>query len=106
MFEKDVQAVENNYNSKNEMVDLEFRRFLGLKVVDRTQDPMEWWATFGIANFPSLYTTAMKYLIIPASSVPSERVFSVAGEVLSKKRNSLSPESANMIITLHANMKK
>ena len=50
-----------------------------------------------------LYNTAIKYLIIPATSVPSERIFSAAGSILNKKRNRLGPKNANIILTLNSN---
>ncbi len=46
---------------------------------------------------------AQSYLSIPATSVPAERVFSTAGNVITKKRNRLSPDTAEMIIFLHEN---
>ena len=36
-----------------------------------------------------LFEAAIKFLIIPATSIPSERVFSVSGEVLRKDRRSV-----------------
>ncbi len=41
------------------------------------------------------------YLAIPASSAPSERIFSKSGLVWEKKRGNLVPETANDIVYLH-----
>jgi len=40
---------------------------------------------------------------VPATSAPSERVFSVAGLVLQVKRSSLAPKNVNKIIFVHNN---
>jgi hypothetical protein len=42
-------------------------------------------------TFPTLFTIAMNYLPIQASSVPSERVFSSSAETDTKKRNRIHP---------------
>lgn len=46
----------------------------------------------------------MKCLGITAISVPSERVFSKAGEVLNKKRNRLKGKTVNMLLFLNKNL--
>ena len=45
-----------------------------------------------------------KYLAISASSSPSERLFSKAGQIVSSQRAQLKPEQANMIIFLAENL--
>jgi hypothetical protein len=53
--------------------------------------------------FPRIAVLARKYLAIPATSIPSERIFSSAGNTITEKRNRLTPEHAAEIIFLHEN---
>ena len=48
-------------------------------------DELKWWSA-NEKRFPVLARLAQKYLAVPATSVPSERLFSVAGWLLNKKR--------------------
>jgi hAT family C-terminal dimerisation region len=43
---------------------------------------------------------ARDYFAIPATSVPSEQAFSIAGDLISKKRNRMAPETANELMCL------
>ena len=67
------------------------------------EDALLWWRT-NEARFPTLGKLARKYLCVPATSVPSERIFSTAGHVISCRRSSLTPENADMLIFLHKNL--
>ena len=44
---------------------------------------------------------ALRVLCIPATSAPSERVFSVAGLTIAKDQARLAPHTANELIFLH-----
>jgi len=54
-------------------------------------DAFAWWKSHE-QDFPTIAQIARMYLCIPASSVPSERVFSAAGNILSAKRCNMSPQ--------------
>ena len=63
-------------------------------------NPLVWWKAHA-RKFPLISTVAKRFLCIPATSAPAERVFSVAGLAISKLRSSLLPEFANDLIFLH-----
>jgi len=48
---------------------------------------------------------AKKYLSVVATSVPCERLFSEAGQVISQKRNRLSPDRVNQLLFLNSFLK-
>ena len=47
-----------------------------------------WWKTNG-HKYPLLSAVGKKYLCVPATSVPSERVFSTAGDIVTAQRSAL-----------------
>ena len=83
----------------------EFDRYLELPQLPKIEenDPFEWWSSNKKA-YPILAKLARKYLPIPASSVPSERVFSDAGNHVTAKRNRLNPDMVNYLVFLKRNM--
>uniref|UniRef100_A0A1X7VLU2 HAT C-terminal dimerisation domain-containing protein n=1 Tax=Amphimedon queenslandica TaxID=400682 RepID=A0A1X7VLU2_AMPQE len=52
-------------------------------VLDHNSDPLEWWRK-NEERFPTLSKLARKLFCVVATSVPSERVFSVAGNIITK----------------------
>jgi hypothetical protein len=65
---------------------------------------LQWWKN-NKDKYPILAKLAKSYLCIPGTSTPSERLFSAAGNVASKKRASLSQEHVDMLTFLHCNAK-
>ena len=59
--------------------------------------PLEWWKAQQ-RSFPKLAAVARKYLAIPASEVPSEHVFSTAGQTITKRRASMDSSTVDSII--------
>ena len=68
------------------------------------QPPLLWWNSCK-GRYPLLVQLAKKYLAIPATSVPCERVFSAAGHVVNEKRSCLLPTNVNMLVFLAENLK-
>ena len=81
---------------------VEVQRYLAEQNLPRQQDPLLYWHTQKHL-YPHLYKLALQFLCTPASSVPCERVFSKAGEVISKKRNRLSPNTVKILLFLNKN---
>ena len=66
-------------------------------------DPLVWWKS-NQKHYPQLAQLARKYLCVLATSVPSERAFSVAGHIVYEKRACLLPKNINMLVFLSANL--
>ena len=63
---------------------------------------LDWWRKYG-PKFPHVAKVAQRILAIPASSTPSERVFSTAGNIITKKRACLSSENVDALVCLAMN---
>lgn len=81
---------------------LEMRRYIEESPIPREEDPLAWWDKHG-GLFPKLQEQAKKFLCAPATSVPSERLFSKAGELVSQRRSCLKDNHVNMILFLNKN---
>ena len=80
----------------------EVKSYFQERLIKRKDDPLCWWKVNG-SRFPHLENLAKKYLAIPATSTPSERVFSVAGIVVDKRRVALTPEMIDALVFLNKN---
>ena len=76
--------------------------YFGAHPLSKKENPLTWWEK-NAARYPTLAELARSLLCIPATSTPSERLFSAAGNIVSKKRASLSPEHVDMLTFLHCN---
>lgn len=91
-------------NSIQDLNQIELDKYLSLPSVGLNCNPLQWWKIFH-SEFPTLAKLAMKYLCVQGTSVPSERIFSCAGNVITDHRSSLSPEHAEELIFLSMNAK-
>lgn len=91
-----ITANANNNNQKQEASRL-VAMYLSMPTVNEDADPIMWWKIH-LNSLTPLATLARQYLACPATSVPSERLFSSAGNIIDKKRASLLPENANALI--------
>lgn len=67
-----------------------------------TGNASTWWAENRL-RFPVLSELALQYLSPPPTSVPSERRFSIAGDIYDEKRNRLDPERAETLLFIRNN---
>ena len=68
------------------------------------QDPLIWWKA-NAYRFPILSKLARELLSAPPSSVESERLFSIGGNIYTSKRNRLTPEHGEMLMFLNFNLR-
>jgi hypothetical protein len=59
-----------------------------------------WWKLHAM-RFPYLSRLARRYLTMPATSASVERLFSVAGQVVTVKRARLHPSTVTLLVFLH-----
>ena len=64
------------------------------------QAVLQWWFDHSHI-YPFLYKIVCVYLAVSASSGSSQRVFSTAGNIVTKKGNRLGSESVNNLVFLH-----
>lgn len=74
-------------------------RYKSEPMIGIEDSPQEWWSTHE-ASHSEMASLARKYLVTPATSVPCERLFSLSGHVVQKKRASLLSENVNRLVCL------
>lgn len=103
----DIVCIGESQNNEDDVVQAEVERYLGsgMKKGDENCTVLQWWKKNEMF-YPRVALLAKRILCVQASSVPSERVFSLAGELVSKKRSRLTPENVDMFIFLNKNINK
>lgn len=86
-----------------DIAESELLRYQMSKKMEHMGDPLKWWS-FHCLQFPLLSALARRVLCIPATSASSERIFSEAGLVVSKKRTNLRSDNVKELIFLKHNM--
>jgi len=67
------------------------------------EDPLNWWEAKA-SVYPRLVKVMVGRLCIVATSVPSERVFSKTGQIITERRNRISPSKLKQLVFLNANL--
>ena len=81
-------------------IKIEIEKYLKLEV--NCDDVLQFWRSSG-DSFPHLKILAQIVLAIPATSAPSEQVFSITGLILNARRTMLSAENVGKIQLIHDN---
>lgn len=79
----------------------EITQYLNGPLAKLSENPIEKWETMKF-TFPNLYTIARKYLQVPGTSVPCERLFSKSGQILNDLRSRLNAQRVNKLIFLNS----
>src|SRR5436305_5334253 len=87
-----ARMFQNNYICEDEVAN-----YLALPKVHPDDCPLLWWKT-NKTRFPVLSKLARKYLAIPATSTPSERLFSEASNIMTIKRTQLAPNTLENLV--------
>ncbi len=102
MEEEEESEKENDFNSK---IVIEICSYIKTKYVfNSNTDPLDLYRDHKL-KFPILCHVVKLLFAIPATSVPSEQLFSHAGEVINERRNKLAPELADTLLIISKNMR-
>jgi len=64
-----------------------------------SDDPLKWWCKHeGV--YPLLSLQAKRYLCVPGTSVPAERIFSTERDIITAQRSCLLPEHVDQLLFL------
>lgn len=89
------------FNQRHEHSD-EIIKYLAIEEIGFSECPFNWWHQ-NENRFPILSKIARKYLAIPATSTPSERLFSNAGNIMTIRRTNLLPSTFEHLLFLKRN---
>ena len=102
--DRELQSLQQEQlpESMAQRVHQEVQLYRSLPSIPSTSNATLWWWDKR-DTLPLLSGLAESYLCVQASSTPSERVFSTAGDTISPERSRILPEKADMLIFLHKN---
>lgn len=92
----------NNVIQSVELINEQIDRYKKASV-SINQDPLAWWSK-NQELFSTIAPIARDRLSVAGTSVPSERLFSAAGNLLNAKRACLSSENVDMLLFLNKNL--
>ena len=98
-----ITKTEKGTKTKLDQAKQEMEVYMNTETLNLGSDPLQWWKD-NSWRLPLLARLAKEHLCVPATSVPSERVFGTAGDILSAQRASLNADKVDMLIFLKKNM--
>ena len=102
-FDQKVKKTKESVTKSQATPSVEMETYLQESPLDREMDPLEWWSVKAMM-LPNLGRLAKKFASIPATSTPSERLFSKAGELVSQRRANISDSHIDSVLFLNKNM--
>lgn len=103
LFQDIDKLISTQSVTSRDKIDMVVNSYLSTPCIPRKDNPCEWWKK-NSAEYQLLVPLAMHYLPIPATSVASERLFSAAGNVVTKRRHNLLTDHVEELVFLHENL--
>lgn len=85
----------------NERIPIDLKHFLSSPTISINENVFKFWETHG-SMYPLLRKVAEPYLFVIVTSVPSERLFSKAGNITTESRNRLKGEKLQQLLFLNS----
>ncbi len=86
-----------------QVVEEELEHYLMAPDADSETEPLDWWKMYD-KKIPKVSQLERRYLCIPATSSPSERLFSTGGNIVTCHRAALKPETVDRLVFLARNL--
>ncbi|CAI6357783.1 unnamed protein product [Macrosiphum euphorbiae] len=93
------KAATQNSHQPEERIPTELKHYLSQPTIPLGDDILKYWDING-NMFPLLKKIVQPYLSVVATSVPSERLFSKAGNIMTEKRNRLKGDKLQQLLFL------
>ena len=93
LFEEILQEHGEERGASSTSTQVQIQTYLTEQTVPRSDSPYQYWGV-NQTRFPTLAATAAKFICAPCTSVDSERLFSVASNIVDARRNRLGGERA------------
>lgn len=95
------KAASQNSDQSEEQIPTKLKHYLSQPTIPLGDDILKYWDING-NMFPLLKKIVQPYLSVVATSVPSERLFSKAGNIMTEKRNRLKGEKLQQLLFLNS----
>lgn len=103
LLQTSVTSTSPSKSPDQAIIEAEFNSYILMPKLHSEEDPLVWWRIHKV-NFPRLSKLAQKYLCVPATSTPSERLVSTSGNVVTCQRTCLKPSRVDMLVFLSKNL--
>lgn len=101
-FDSEVGSIVQSSNPTAAFI-VEIDKYLHEPLLSRREDPLLWWKLNQYV-YPRLFKFVKKRFCIMGTSVPCERIFSKAGQTITKKRSRLTCSKFEQMIFLNFNL--
>lgn len=101
-FDTQIQTSQQHRTAGTDAV-IEMHRYWEERPIPRDGDPLLWWK-MNEPTFPCLSKIAKKQLELMATSVPAERIFSKAGQLVTQRRSAIKGKNVNILLFLNKNL--